>query len=322
MQLLNGSPFDVKVQLAAPRGERLACVIIKSTYDLRADGGGQLATEQLPLITQYLPTTYGTFHGEVFFRKQGVDLCVMGTLERERLVTSASVFLHVGERQFGLSVTGDRVWVRAGGQLVPSAPVPFRQMPLGYDRAFGGHRVFNDGTGVLFADNPTGRGYYEREEQAEEQPLPNIEQLGMPPLASWRDVTPVAGWGPYPSFWGLRARKSVELDKGTNEVRNISPTLFNHAHPVLVFDALPSELPIRVEGLTDRRLGLRVPTPPASVRAQVAGEIREVPAPIDGVFIWCDDKKLVLTQRARFAYDVQSEEHREVQVKLNLLEWS
>lgn len=323
MQLRNGTPFDVQVQIAAPRGERLASVIIKSTYDLRAAGGGQLATEQLPLVTKYLPTTYGTFHGEIFFRKLGVDVCVLGTLERDRLITRASAFLHVGDQTFGLNVTGDRVWARrAGGPLVASDPVPFREMPIGYDRAMGGHQRFEDGSEVLFADNPSGRGYYEHEAQAEGRPLPNIEQVGMPPLRTFQDQTPVAGWGPYPSFWGLRARKSVAVDKATNKLQNVSPSLFNHAHPVLVFDSLPVGQQIRVEGLKARDVKVRVPPPPASVKAQVGGEMTPVPAPIDGVFLWCDDSKLVLTQRARFAYDVRTEEHREVRVDLAVSEWS
>jgi hypothetical protein len=53
MQVRNGTPFDVQVQIAAPRGERLASVIIKSTYDLRMDSGARLATEQMPLVTKY-----------------------------------------------------------------------------------------------------------------------------------------------------------------------------------------------------------------------------------------------------------------------------
>jgi hypothetical protein len=323
MRVRNGTPFDVQVQIAAPRGERLASVIIKATYDLRVDGGAQLATDQMPLVTKYLPTSYGTFHGEIFFRKLGVDICVLGTLERDRLVTRASAFLHVGELSFGLNVTGDRTWVRGPrGELVPSDPVPFREMPIGYDRAMGGHQRFEDGSEVLFADNPSGRGYYEHEAQAEHRPLPNIEQVGMPPLQSFQDQTPVAGWGPYPSFWGLRARKSVPIDKATNRVQNVSPSLFNHAHPVLVFDTLPAGRQIRVAGLKAHDLKVRVPQPPASVKARVGREMAAVPAPIDGIFLWCDDSKLVLTQRARFAYDVQSEEHREVQVDLAVAGWS
>ena len=43
MQLRNHTPFDCKVQIVEPRGERLAAVIIKSTYDLQPQGGGALA---------------------------------------------------------------------------------------------------------------------------------------------------------------------------------------------------------------------------------------------------------------------------------------
>jgi hypothetical protein len=322
MQLKNNTPFDVRVQIVAPRGERLASVIIKSTYDLLPGGGGKLASEQVPLITQLLPTTYGTFHNEIFFRKQGVDLCVLGTLKREQPVTRASVSLFVGQRRFGLDVHGDRFWVRDHtGRLTPSQTIPFREMALGYDRALGGHRQFEDGSEVLFGDNPSGRGYYTREDQAENQLLPNIFLESAAPLLTWQDTTPVAGWGPYPSFWGLRATASVDVDPHTQQLSGLRPSLFNHAHPDLVFDALPSGQTIRVDGLTDSSVYVRVPEPPASVTARVADQTSAVPAPIDGVFVWCDDAKLVLTQRARFAYDVHSEEHREVQVELHVTEW-
>jgi hypothetical protein len=321
MQLQNHTPFDVKIQIVEPRRERLACVIIKSTYDMDQRGGGRLSSEQLPLVTRYAPTPYGVFHNEIFFRKEGVDLCVLGTLKRRQSVPQASVHLFVGRASFGLAVRGDRVWRRdAAGQLRPSAPEPFREMVLGYERAFGGHRSFGDGSEVLYADNPSGRGYYLREEQAADQQLPNIEPLDGPTLDRWHAATPVAGWGPYPSFWGLRAKGAVELND-RQQIERVRPLLFNHAHPDLIFSSLETGQEIRVDGLKEDPLTLLVPAAPASVVVRVAGEEKRVPAPIDGVFLWCDDSKVVFTQRARFAYDVYPEEHRHVSVGLAVAEW-
>lgn len=323
MRLRNETPFDVKIQIAAPRRERLASVIIKSTYDWRADGRATLAAEQMPLITRYLATVYGVFHGEMFFKKQGADVCVLGTVKRSKPVTQTRVHLAVGARRFTLDVWGDRVWQRAAdGQLRPSAPVPFTEMPLSYERALGGHRRFEDGSEVLFANNPSGRGHYVREDQAENQPLPNLEVAGVAPLRTWSDVTPAAGWGPYPSFWGLRAAASVDVDVATQAVTQVRPSLFNHAHPDLVLDALPRGELIRLDALTEEPLQVRVPEPPAQVSVQVGSEWKSVAAPLDGVFLWCDDGKVVVTQRARFAYVASPEERREVRVNLNVEGWS
>lgn len=42
--------------IVEPRGERMACVIVKSTYDVDRRSGGRLSSAQLPLITEYMPT--------------------------------------------------------------------------------------------------------------------------------------------------------------------------------------------------------------------------------------------------------------------------
>lgn len=323
MQLRNESPFAAAIQVAQPRAERVAVVIVKSTFDLDAQGMGKLSSQQVPLVTRYLETEYGAFHGEAYFKKQGVDLCVMGTVRSHQPVRKLSVRLSLAERRWELAVHGNRTWQRsASGELTPSEPEPFTEMPLGYARAFGGHRTFDDGSAVLFSDNPSGRGYYQSEEQALGSPLPNIEAIGVEPLRRWSDETRVVGWGPYPSPWGLRARPSVEVNPETNKVKRVLPSLFNHAHPDLVLDAAPSGKELRVDGLRPQPVRVRIPRPPGSVRVRVGGEEIDVPAPIDGVFVWCDDEKLVLTQRARLAYALRAEEHREATVRVDPQAWS
>ena len=44
-------------------------------------------------------------------------------------------------------------------------------------------------------------------------------------------------------------------------------------------------------------------------------EHRKVDAPIDGLFLWVDERKLVVTQRARFRYSRRPEELRQIRIQ-------
>ena len=93
MHLDNQTPFDVKFQLAerSPRrdtkqSERRAeyCVgvVVKSTFEMGVEGAiGPPADEGMPIVTTYLETPFGDFHSELFFKKKGVDLCVLGNVK-------------------------------------------------------------------------------------------------------------------------------------------------------------------------------------------------------------------------------------------------
>jgi hypothetical protein len=50
------------------------------------------------------------------------------------------------------------------------------------------------------------------------------------------------------------------------------------------------------------------------VRVVIGNEARAVEAPIDGLFLWADERKLVVTQRARFRYTRRPEELRAVHI--------
>lgn len=53
-------------------------------------------------------------------------------------VTELQVSLEIAGRRKQLLVIGERRWIRVGIDLIPSKPVPFVEMPLTFDRAFGG----------------------------------------------------------------------------------------------------------------------------------------------------------------------------------------
>jgi len=319
VKVLNESPFRARVLAVDRREQRHAVLIAKATYDLGADGTLSLAAEQMPLVADVLETPFGTFHCELFFKKQGVDLCVLGSVRRATPVERARVQLSVGARRWALSVCGDRRWLRgADGRLVPSKPEPFVELALGYAQAFGGSQTFDDGRELTFADNPRGRGYYFDEEQAEGRAVANVEDAAQPPVSEWRAEHAVAGWGPYPSYWGLRGRANVLIDEASAEVRKVLPGLFNHAHPQLVLEQLLPGEAIQLEGLHAQPIAFRVPRPPATADVRIGDRTTSIEAPIDGVFLWADVRKVVVTQRARFPYRVRAEEPRSLTVRANV----
>ncbi|HVY47960.1 MAG TPA: DUF2169 domain-containing protein [Minicystis sp.] len=97
-----------------------------------------------------------------------------------------------------LYVVGDRHWVRGA----PSEPVPFTEMPVTWERAFGG-----DG----YAPNPLGKGYLPRGEKPERRPLPNVEDPKRL-LRSPDETLPPAGFGGYDFTWPQRQSKVGTYD--------------------------------------------------------------------------------------------------------------
>jgi hypothetical protein len=317
VKVVNQSPFHAIAQVADLLTPELAAVvIIKSTLDFDDEGRLAISEQQMPLVPDPLETPFGELHGELFFKKHGVDLCVLGTVTRAQPVNYTSLRLRVGARwTHDLLAIGERRWIDTGAGLAQSEPLPFDQMPLGYSHAYGGKVEFN-GQGAANPDNPIGRGYYTTVEQARNGLLPNIELAAGPRVRTWQDAAPVVGWGPYPSYWQMRAARQVEIDAEHYAVTRVDPGVFNHAHPELVFDELPSGTPIVIEGMREAAIRLWVPKSPAEVEVHVGDEIRVIPAPIDGLFIWTDVRKLVITQRARFDYVFAPKEIRQAIVRV------
>jgi hypothetical protein len=102
MNVVNELPVEVVVlRITLGTGDIAAVAIVKSTFDLDARGALTPSTEPMPLVKQLLETPYGTFHSEFFFKKQGVDLCVLGSLCRTKPVAEARVRMSCGQPDVG-----------------------------------------------------------------------------------------------------------------------------------------------------------------------------------------------------------------------------
>ncbi|WP_394844461.1 DUF2169 domain-containing protein [Pendulispora brunnea] len=315
---MNHTPFAARyLPLDVDDGRVRATVIVKATYEAAPDGSLVPTAEQLPIVADRLDTSFGVFHTDHFVSKEGADLCVLGTIRRVQPVPHVALFLMVGTFRHQLLAFGERRWIRANGSLVPSSPTPFSELPLGYQYAYGGKAEFNHEM-AAWPDNPEGRGYYFTAAQAEGNPLPNIESARNPLIRTWEERPTVAGWAPYPMFWGLRAREGIEPRDGgkTLSIPRLRARLYNQAHPELILPKIVQGEHICITGLRAHDLWLEIPRDSVSVDVRVADTSMQAGGVLDGVFVWADLGRLTITYRARFEYTFRRGDRRVISVGL------
>lgn len=163
--------------------------------------------------------------------KPAVDFVVHAQVHapHARPLTQTAVGVRVGSWSKVLSVTGDRDW---GGPLgkTPSSPRPFLNLPLSYERAFGGS-VY-DGAGALRAchpANPLGVGWKQARsmDPLVQTELPNIGPSGRA-LEAPDESFPVAGLGAIAPNWVPRVQYAGTYDQAWQDSRfPLPPTDFD-----------------------------------------------------------------------------------------------
>ena len=111
-------------------------------------------------------------------------------------------------------------------------------------------------------------------------------------------------------YWGLRANRAVKADRQTGAVLDVSTELFNHAHPDLILERLGPGEALRVIGVRPRPVEVFTPRERPIVHVTVGSATTRAAGDVDGVFIWLDAARVVVTWRARFRYAIRQEELR------------
>lgn len=133
-------------------------------------------------------------------------------------VTKLRVKLSLGQMSKTLQVMGDRIWQKSFLSRKATEPVPFNNMPLTWQRAFGGQQ---------YATNPVGQGALSQGETGETiVALPNVEYVGQTLTSPKRAVEP-AGFGPLNVLW---------------EPRTVADPQFDQAYMDSTFPALPDAM--------------------------------------------------------------------------------
>jgi hypothetical protein len=224
MELINATRMTAGYNMGLePSGRELLVVVIKGTFVLPKPGEQvRLADEQLPLIMA------DTFTGEPGFsapiqeidfapRKHRCDVLLTGHARAPagKQATRLRASLRVGPMEKSFDVVGDRVWQAGLTGIRASDPLPFTEMPVSYDRAFGGadRHSKDESEHDAYLPNPVGRGWHKhlKNEWVDGAPLPNIETIGEG-VSFPTDKRPPVALGPLGRGWPQRARYAGTYD--------------------------------------------------------------------------------------------------------------
>jgi hypothetical protein len=151
-------------------------------------------------------------------RKHACDVLLTGHARAPegRQVTRLRAGLRVGTMEKVFDVVGDRVWQAGLTGISASEPQPFTEMPISYDRAFGGadRHSEDESEHDAYLPNPAGRGWHKHLKNVwvDGSPLPNTEEVGRPVTFPSDKYAPMA-LGPLGRGWPQRARFAGTYDQ-------------------------------------------------------------------------------------------------------------
>jgi hypothetical protein len=241
----NETPFVASLFVAPDlAGVDTALTIVKATFEI-GPGSVRVASVQVPVVTG--DECWGDpassslrYAGEVHPAKPATDVALVGSghAPNGKPVAGFGVSLSVGALKKVVHVHGDRTWQR--GIIGPSVskPQPVTEVPLQYERAYGGRRDLPNGDFVSDLRNPVGRGFLGKRGASEliGQPLPNLEHPRHW-ITSPSDKPPPACLGFIAPWWEPRRRYTGTYDEAWRKTRapywplDLDPRFFQTAPP-------------------------------------------------------------------------------------------
>ncbi|CAM2064017.1 DUF2169 domain-containing protein [Sulfidibacter corallicola] len=293
--------------LTDARGHQIWVVAAKGTYDLAESGEVTLAAEQEPVTLS--PQYYGEpgrssllRDTELVATHPGTDVTLNAVAQApgEAPIASMTVSVRVGRLRRELQVFGDRTWIREDDRLEISDPTPFRQMPIVWERAYGGTEI-EDGQVAQVAENPIGQGFSTDPDTLAESPVPNIEDPAKPIVAGEEPPPPV-GLGAIAPDWAPRRDYGGTFDQDWQRSRApLWPADFDERHFVTAPLGLHSARPLRggepvhLEGLTPHSpWTFRLPRVHVIFETVNAGRKIRQKTKLERVIIEPDRRKLVM----------------------------
>lgn len=312
LQLVNETPFKATMAVFPDRaGIDTLYVVVKATVSLQPHLA--LAEEQMPIILA------DDYHGDpadsslkavsdLHIGKPGTDVLITGHARAPSPVTEMEVAVTIAERQKRLRVVGDRVW---RGDGTASDPEPFTEMPLIWERAYGGTHAA--GEKVLAEElNPVGRGFLgeRKPSELEGTPAPNLLDPEAP-LEKLGDASVPACFAPSAPAWLPRRQFAGTYDDAWQKTRapylpdDFDPRFLQCATETLRFDHFlqGSEL-VRVSGMSlSAPIEFSVPAVRPQIEVIVAGSAVSPRAELETLWIEPDDNRAALVWRANVQVD-------------------
>lgn len=224
MELINSTRMVAGYTMGLePSGRELLVVVVKGTFTIPSEGEPvRLADAQEPLVMADVffaepGKSAPRYEAEFAPRKPRCDVLLHASAYAPggRPATRVEVGARLGSWSKTFAVVGDRVWLAGPTGIAASSPVPFTQMPITYDRAFGGTdaRDKDPSKHAACMRNPSGRGFHKnlREDFVNGAPLPNTEELGQAVTRVDGDYRPMS-FGPIGRHWEPRAAYAGTYD--------------------------------------------------------------------------------------------------------------
>ncbi len=337
LQLNNQTPFPAGIAVFPDvHGGDTIYVAVKGTFSIQEDL--KIAPEQRPLT---LADEYWgepgksslKYASEIHPAKPSTDVVLVGEAHApgKRLVEWLDVALVVADRKKIIRVFGDRRWDEGFFGLSISKPVPFAQMPLMYERAFGGAQEADPATdqGACEPRNPLGLGFMGKRSHKEMngRPLPNIEDPNHL-IRSPGDQPPPAGFGPIAPSWMPRVSFAGTYDEAWQRQRapylpvDFNPRFLNVAHPDLVCPGyLLGGEPVEVVNASPRgNLRFHLPKVDLAVGGWMAGKRETLEPRLETVLLEPSVPRVTLLWRAAFPCDKRVLRVEEIEVSLRKVE--
>jgi hypothetical protein len=299
-----------------PDGRELLVVVVKGTFTISQNGGEPLLAEtQVPLVMADTFTgepglSAPVYESDFAPRKPRCDVLLNGSAYAPggHPATRVPVSLQIGRMSKSFHAVGDRFWMKSLGSVKSTDAIPFRSMPITYNRAFGGSDFTHPDPAkhAVCPENTVGVGFHVHvdSEVLDQKPLPNTEEAGNPIIKPISNYRPMA-FGPIGRGWQPRVRFAGTYDQ--NWLDNIFPFLppdFDEQY----YQAAPADQqmpypqggePVVLTNLTSEgRTVFRLPRNQLLVWFFMKnGEEKEARAVIDTVVIEPDQGRLMLSWR-------------------------
>lgn len=240
MWLLNNmTPFAAERTWVRDKdGSEIWIVAVRCSFVIQPDGKQVLASEQTEV------SRIPKFSGEPGLSSL-VDECdLLHTKNRTDVLVYGYAYSHKGEPTVRqdvrlkvanidktLRIQGNRCWQDGLLGIGLSSPEPFIQMPIVYERAFGGTDRLdpNPKAHRWEPENPVGTGFATEKEHLIDRLAPNVEYLDKP-YNDWKKGKP-AGFGPIARHWSPRIAFAGTYDERWENTRKpLLPDDFNELY--------------------------------------------------------------------------------------------
>lgn len=327
LQLKNNTPFSASIALFPnEQGVDTLYTIVKASFNIGMQWTllDEQPSPQKEDVFWGDPTGSSLcFASDFHTGKLTTDIIMLGSAcaPDQQLVRQMNVGLTLGDRRKMVRVIGDRYWDQ--GRI--SSPAPFSEMPLVYERAFGGKDVINEQLRASEARNPVGTGFAGKRNTADMNgiALPNLEypeQL----IQDVRDTPAPACFAPIAPSWQPRIAFAGTYDEDWQNYRapylpkDYSPRFMNCASPDLICtEFLRGGEPVKITGMhPSGELNFALPLVNLRNKIKVAGKEIQRGFLMESVILNPNKLQLSLVWRSAFKCDKKVTQLE--QVSLNL----